>query len=490
MQARPERTLLAPGLEISRLVCGLWQVADIEKDGTTIDPEQGADALQAYAQAGFDTFDMADHYGSAEIITGHLLKRFPAGVTKPRAFTKWCPEPGPMTRDVVRRGVEERLQRLQVEKVDLLQFHWWTFEHPAWLDALHEMQAMKEEGLIGALGLTNFDAAHLGLALADGIEIASNQVSFSLIDRRAAGDLSALCKRTGVKLLAYGTLCGGFLSEKWLGQPEPASIPDWSRSKYKRFIDTAGGWEPYQAILRAASDIAKKHGVSLSNVASRWVLEHEAVAATIIGARLGESEHRDDNLNVFRFALDAEDHAALDAAFAQTRPIPGDCGDEYRKPPFLTASGDLSHHLDAIPSVYKAEAVPGRPGRWRVSSGSIWEPIAGYSRSVRVGNRVFVSGTTATHGTNRCVAPGDAGAQATYILDKIAASLSPLGAKMEDVVRTRVYLRDASKWEPVSRAHGRVFGEILPANTLIEAGNLIGDYEVEIELEAVIDQAH
>ncbi|TRL42675.1 aldo/keto reductase [Rhizobium straminoryzae] len=489
MHARPERTLLAPGLEISRLVCGLWQVADIEKDGTTIDPEQGADALEAYTRAGFDTFDMADHYGSAEIITGHLLKRFAAGSGKPRAFTKWCPEPGPMTRDIVRRGVEERLQRLGVDKIDLLQFHWWTFEHPAWLDALHEMQAMKQEGLIGALGLTNVDAAHLSLALADGIEIASNQVSFSLVDRRAAGTLSDLCAKSGVKLLAYGTLCGGFLSEKWLGQPEPASIPDWSRSKYKRFIDTAGGWEPYQSILRAASEIAKRHGVSLSNVASRWVLEHQAVAATIIGARLGESEHRDDNLNVFRFALDAEDHALLDAAFAGTKPIPGDCGDEYRKPPFLTASGDLSHHLDAIPSVYQAEPVPGRPGRLRVSSGSIWEPIAGYSRAVRIGNRVLVSGTTATHGTDRCVAPGDAGAQATYILDKIAASLNPLGAKMEDVVRTRIYLKDAEKWEPVSRAHGRVFGTVLPANTLIEAGNLIGDYEVEIEVEAVIDEA-
>jgi aryl-alcohol dehydrogenase-like predicted oxidoreductase/enamine deaminase RidA (YjgF/YER057c/UK114 family) len=488
MHTRPERTLLAPDLEISRLVCGLWQVADIEKDGTTIDPEKGADALEAYARAGFDTFDMADHYGSAEIITGHLLKRFPAGGGKPRAFTKWCPEPGPMTRDIVRRGVEDRLQRLGVEKIDLLQFHWWTFEHPAWLDALHEMQAMKTEGLIGALGLTNVDAAHLALALADGIEIASNQVSFSLIDRRAAGALSDLCARSGVKLLAYGTLCGGFLSEKWLGQPEPASIPDWSRSKYKRFIDTAGGWEPYQAILRAALEIAGKHGVSLSNVASRWVLEHDAVAATIIGARLGESEHRDDNLNVFRFALDADDHALLEAAFAATKPIPGDCGDEYRKPPFLTASGDLSHHLDAIPSVYSAEQVPGRPGRMRVSSGSIWEPIAGYSRAVRIGNRVLVSGTTATHGTDRCVAPGDAGAQATYILDKIAASLNPLGAKMEDVVRSRIYLKDASQWEPVSRAHGRVFGEILPANTLIEAGNLIGDYEVEIEVEAIVEE--
>ncbi len=217
-------------------------MADIEKDGTTIDPEQGADALQAYVQAGFDTFDMADHYGSAEIITGHLLKRFPAGATKPRAFTKWCPEPGPMTRDVVRRGVEERLQRLQVEKVDLLQFHWWTFEHPAWLDALHEMQAMKEEGLIGALGLTNFDAAHLGLALSDGIEIASNQVSFSLIDRRAAGDLSALCKRTGVKLLAYGTLCGGFLSENgWDNRNQPRSLTGAVRNTSGSSIQPAVG---------------------------------------------------------------------------------------------------------------------------------------------------------------------------------------------------------------------------------------------------------
>ncbi|MBB1251049.1 aldo/keto reductase [Rhizobium sp. G21] len=485
MTARPDRIRLTPDLEISRLVCGLWQVADIEKNGATIDPDTGADALAAYAKAGFDTFDMADHYGSAEIITGRLLARFDTA-DRPRAFTKWCPEPGPMTREIVRRGVEERLERLNVSKIDLLQFHWWTFEHPAWLDALHEMQAMKEEGLIGALGLTNVDAAHLALALADGIEIVSNQVSFSLIDRRAAGDLSRVCARSGVKLLAYGTLCGGFLSEKWLGKPEPTEIADWSRSKYKRFIDAAGGWEPYQAILRAASSIGRKHNVSLSNVASRWVLEHEAVAATIIGARLGESEHRDDNLNVFRFALDADDHAALNAAFAQTTPIPGDCGDEYRKPPFLTASGDLSHHLDAIPSVYQAVPVPGRPDRLRVSSGSVWEPIAGYSRAVRVGDRILVSGTTATHGANRCVAPGDAGAQATYILDKIAASLAPLGGKMEDVVRTRIYLKDANQWEPVSRAHGRVFGGVLPANTLIEAGNLIGDYEVEIEAEAVV----
>ena len=92
---------------------------------------------------------------------------------------------------------------------------------------------------------------------------------------------------------------------------------------------------------------------------------------------------------------------------------------------------------------------PAGPGRLRVSSGSVWEPIAGYSRAVRVKDTIRVSGTTATHGGDRCVAPGDAGAQTTYILDKIAASISALGGTMEDVVRTRIYLRDAAKWEPV-----------------------------------------
>ena len=481
---KPPRTAIGKGLDISRMVCGLWQVADMEKTGTTLDPERAADHLAAYAGAGFDTFDMADHYGSAEIITGHLLKRYVGRPERPIAFTKWCPEPGPMTRDVVRFGVQERLDRLGIASVDLLQFHWWSFEHPAWLDALHEMKTMQEEGLIRAIGVTNFDAAHLSLALADGIPVATNQVSFSMVDRRAAGALSELCRSKGVRLLAYGTLCGGFLSEKWLGKPEPREIADWSKSKYKRFIDVGGGWDKFQALLRASDLIARKHGVSISNVATRWVLEHDSVAAVIIGARLGESEHRDDNLKAFSFALDADDKGLLAENFADMAPIPGDCGDEYRKPPFLTASGDLSHHLSAIPSAYEALPMAHRSGT-RVSTGSVWEPIAGYSRAVRVKDTIYVSGTTATHSSSRCVAPGDPGAQAVYILDKIAASLAAAGGRIEDVVRTRIYLRDASKWEPVSRAHGRVFGKILPANTLIEA-RLVGEYEVEIEADAVV----
>lgn len=482
----PLRIELAPGLEISRLVTGLWQVADQERDGRVLDQMAAADDLAAYARAGFDTFDMADHYGSAELITGRFLEGARReGGPAARVFTKWCPPPGPMTAETVRAGVQRSLDRLGVETIDLLQFHWWTFEHPNYLDAMKGLAALREEGRIRHIGVTNFDTAHLALLVRHGIPVATNQVCFSVLDRRAAEDMSAFCLANGVRLLAYGTLAGGLISERWLGAG-PAAHEDWSKMKYQRFVDAVGGWDVLQTILAALKAVADRHGVSIANVATRWILDQPAVAGVIVGARLTEREHRADNLRVFDFTLDEADRAMLDAAFAVSRRIPGDCGDEYRRPPFLTASGDLSHHLAAIPKVYRADPVPGRPGQLRIDSGSVWEPLCGYSRAVRVGDRILVSGTTATHGSGEVVCPGDPGSQAVYILDKIAASLSALGGSLQDVVRTRIYLRRAADWEPVSRAHGRYFGDIRPANTLVEIGDLVGDYLVEMEAEAVV----
>lgn len=480
----PERTILPCGLEIPRIVTGLWQVADMERDGGTLETDRAAQELAAYARAGFDAFDMADHYGSAELITGRFLAqhRTPGA----RAFTKWCPEPGAMTAEVVRAGVGERLQRLGVDRIDLLQFHWWDYRHPAYLDACEQLVALQREGRIQHLGLTNFDTDHLRLLRREGVPVVTNQVSFSLLDRRAAGRMSAYCLGEGVRLLAYGTLAGGFLANRWVGQAEPAHIADWSKNKYKRFIDAIGGWDALQAVLQAAAEIGRKHAVSVSAVALRWVLQQPAVAAVIVGARLGEREHRGDNLAAFGFALDAEDHALLQQAFAQTREPPGDCGDEYRKPPFLTASGDLSHHLSQLEQVFEARATHGRSDRLRVDSGSQWEVLGGYSRAVRQGQRVLVSGTTATHGAGRVVCSGDAEGQTVYILDKIAASLQAVGASLDDVVRTRVYLRDVAAWEGPTRVHGRVFAGVRPANTLLAVAGLVGDYEVEIEAEAEV----
>lgn len=483
---RPHRTLLGPGLEISRIVTGLWQVADMERGGTALDPVQGAAAMAEYARAGFDTFDMADHYGSAEVITGTLLAS--ANHRPVRAFTKWCPSPGPMTAATVREGVQRALDRLRTSCIDLMQFHWWTFDDPRYIDAMVELARLREEGLISQLGLTNFDTAHLRLLLNEGIPISTNQVCLSLLDRRATEAMSDLCLERGVRLLAYGTLGGGFLTERWVGASEPAAVSDWSKMKYQRFIHAVGGWEALQGVLKVAEAIGRKHGASLSNVATRWVLEQSAVAAIIVGARLGESEHRADNLKLFDFALDEEDHAALAEAFAGTRRLPGDCGDEYRRPPFLTASGDLSHHLKSVTPLWERTAIEGYSNRWKIDSGSVWEPIAGYSRAIRTGDRIVVSGTTATHGSGHLIGKNDAAVQTTYILDKIAASIKALGGGLEDVVRTRIYLTNADDWEVVSKVHGSYFGEVHPANTMLQVAALIGDgYLVEIEAEAVVE---
>jgi len=480
------RCALAPGLEISRIITGLWQIADMERNGRPVDPEAAASAMADYVEAGFDTFDMADHYGSAELIAGRCARQFAQAKIRPRLLTKWCPEPGEMTPETVRTGVKHSLDRLGVSTIDLLQFHWWSYEHPGYLDAMKELAILRSEGVIAELGVTNFDTDHLRVLVKHRVPVVSNQVCVSLLDPRATGEMSAFCREHGIKLLGYGTLGGGFLGDHWVGAPRPTSVDDWSKMKYLRFIDAIGGWEVLQCILTALAGIARKHAVSVANVAARWVLEQPAVAAVIVGARLGEREHRADNLRTYSFALDDSDRDAIDRALVQAKRIPGDCGDEYRRPPYLTASGDLSHHVDKIPSAYKSVPMEARPHRRRIDSGSVWEPICGYSRAIRVGDRILISGTTATHGTGEVVCPGDVAGQTVYILDKIAASIAALGGSLEDVIRTRIYLRDVEQWEAASRVHGRFFRDVRPSNTLVETSALVGDYEVEIEAEAVV----
>ena len=476
------RIELAPGLETSRLITGLWQIADMERDREPLDPGPAAADMGRYVDAGLTTFDMADHYGSSEVIAGHFDKLRPG---QAQLLTKWVPKPGPISAADARQAVERALKRLQRDRIDLLQFHAWNYADPSYLDGLFHLLALKEEGLIQHLGLTNTDTAHLRLILNSGIPIASNQVCYSLVDRRARGEMTELCEAYDVKLLAFGTLAGGFLTERWVGVPEPGpgDLSTWSQMKYKRFIDAAGGWAPFQNLLAAIQQTAMRLGVSMANVATQAILDAPAVGGVIVGARLGQSAHIEDNLRLFDFELDDEARRAIDDAVADLSPIPGDCGDEYRKPPFLTASGDLSHHLETFPAPF--ETRQDATGRTAAFTGTVWEDIAGYARATRVEDRIWVSGTTATHG-QRLIGGSDPASQAIFCLDKIEGALHSLGARLEDVVRTRIYVSSADIWEPVSRAHGARFSDIRPANTLVRA-DLIGDgYLVEIEAEAVV----
>jgi len=482
MTSNVDRVALAPDLSISRVLTGLWQIADMERDGRTLDPEATARALAPYAEAGFTSFDMADHYGSAEIVAG-LFREQVGAASDVQLFTKWVPKPGPLTRAHVRAAVERSLDRMRATTIDLLQFHAWSYADPSWLDGLFYLQELKGEGMIRHLGLTNVDSAHLNMVMASGIPIVSNQVCFSLLDQRAAGALSDVCRAHGSKLLAYGTLAGGWLSEKWLGQPEPdwERTGTWSQMKYGRFMRVTGGWSALQRVLSAAAAVARRHGVSIANIASRYILEHPAVGGVIIGARPGEREHIADNLRLFSFSLTESDREELHAALATLTPIAGDCGDEYRKPPFLTATGDLSHHVDSFPAPYEVKRRS--DGRAICLSGTPWERSAGYSRAVRRGGRVQVSGTTATH-RDRVIGGTDPAAQTHFVIDKIEGALQSLGARLEDVVRTRIFVPRIDDWPAVALAHGERFGHIQPANTLVGA-RLVGDeYLVEIEAEA------
>lgn len=477
---------LASDFSISRLLVGLWQIADMEKDGRTLDREEAAGALAPYVDAGFTTIDMADHYGSAEEIVGEYLSN-QAGLGEAQVLTKWVPKPGPLGRDEVRAAVQRSLDRLRTDRIDLLQFHTWCYFDPSWLDALHHLAELRDEGLIRHLGLTNFDTAHLRIAASSGIDITTNQVCFSLLDMRPADRMTEFCLARGVRILAYGTLAGGFLSERWLGRSDPGwERLTWSQMKYRRFIESTGGWQRFQTLLRAVDGVAQRHDSSIANVASRLILDQAAVAGIIIGARLGENVHIEDNLRLLELELTDQDRQEVDEALSTLEVIPGDSGDEYRKPPLLTASGDLSHHLEDLSSPYPTRT--GSDGRRLALSGTPWEGLAGFSRAVRSDRTIWISGTTATHG-GRVVGGSDPAAQTHFVIDKLEGAIRSLGGKLEDIVRTRVYVRDLDDWEPIARAHGERFGTILPANTLVQSGLVGEEYSVEIDAEALIPEA-
>ena len=479
-----EQFELAEDFSISRVLTGLWQIADMERHGHTLDPVMTSAQMWPYIKAGFTTFDMADHYGSSEVITGTFKKNNPDQAVQ--LLTKWVPPPGRITREMVSDAVQLALDRMQSSQIDLLQFHAWNYADPSWLDGLFYLQECKDQGLIRHIGVTNFDTVHLHMALETGIPIVSNQICFSLLDRRPFNNMLALTEKYPVKVLAFGTLAGGFLTNKWLNQPEPVLNEQltWSQMKYKRFIDVAGGWTLFQELLSTLNSVGNQKGVPIANIAARYVLQQPGVAGIIIGARLGESAHIASNTQLFEFNLNEADLFAIESVLAKFSPIPGDSGDEYRKPPFLTASGDLSHHLESFPSPYPV-VTNSMTNNDQAFSGTIWEEMAGFCRALKRGNQIFISGTTATHGMH-CIGGSDVVAQTHFVIDKIEGALQSLGSKLEDVVRTRIFVQYQSDWEKVSKVHGQRFKHIQPANTLVGADIIGGEYLVEIEAEAVI----
>jgi aryl-alcohol dehydrogenase-like predicted oxidoreductase len=327
----------AADLTICRILNGMWQVSGGHGH---IDPERAVDQMFAYHDAGFTTWDLADHYGPAEDLIGSFRRRFAAryGVgrlSEIQAFTKWVPHPGRMTRRVVEDAIDVSLSRMDVERLDLLQFHWWDYNDARYLDALKHLADLQQEGKIRNLGLTNFDTERLRVIAGQGVGIVSNQVQYSLIDRRPAVRMASFCRDHGMTLVTYGTLLGGLLSEKYLGRPEPRrlELETVSSQKYKNMIDAWGGWALFQELLAVLKHVADKHHVGIANIGVRYIMDCPAVAGVIIGARLGITQHIAENARVFDFELAADDVAMIEGVLAKSRDLMkviGDCGAEYR----------------------------------------------------------------------------------------------------------------------------------------------------------------
>jgi aryl-alcohol dehydrogenase-like predicted oxidoreductase len=330
---------LAPDLTICRIVNGMWQVAG---GHGSIDHELAIEDMVKYHEAGFTSWDLADIYGPAEDYIGEFRRKLSAlkgkeeELNRIQALTKWVPHPQTITRSMVDESIQRSLHRMDVNSLDLLQFHWWDYNNPYYMDALKYLSDLRDKGMIKNLGLTNFDTERMQIMVDSDIQIVSNQVQYSIIDRRPEVKMIPFCIKHNISILAYGSVCGGLMSERYLGRAQPPSTTELdtlSLRKYKKMIDAWGGWSLFQELLSTLNKIAQKYNVSIANVATRYILDKSAVAGVIIGARLGISDHINNNAQVFNFSLDKSDYNDIDAISTTSNDLfeaIGDCGDEYR----------------------------------------------------------------------------------------------------------------------------------------------------------------
>ena len=318
-----ETVALRPGYRISRLVKGGWQLAG---DHGPVEPERAVADMADFVDAGIVAFDCADIYTGVEEMIGTFLAGFAAARGRTaaagiRVHTKFVPDLGALAR--VDRGsvagvIDRSLARLGRERLDLVQFHWWDFSAPGWTDCAGHLAALQAAGKIDRIGVTNFDEGHLSEITASGVDVVSAQVQYSLLDRRPEGGFLEWAGENGVAVLTYGALAGGFLTDRWLGEPDPGfSFANRSLVKYRLVIEEFGGWGLFQELLRALRGIADRRGADIAAVAVRAMLDAPGVAAVILGARYADRLPR--TLRVFSIAFDDADRDAIRAVQARAR---------------------------------------------------------------------------------------------------------------------------------------------------------------------------
>ncbi len=314
---------LTPGYRISQVLKGGWQLA--HGHGKPVTTSTAIRDMRSFHSAGVTTFDCADIYTGVEELIGTFLKEYELyGDTQ--IHTKFVPDLdklGSITKSYVHEHITRSLNRLGVDMLDLVQFHWWDFDIPGYTQTAKFLSHLQQVGLVRHIGVTNFDVGHLQELIDERIAVISNQVQFSLLDNRPQNGMTEFCRTHNIKLLCYGTLAGGFLAESWLGAPDPGdNLENRSLVKYKLIISELGGWNVFQELLQTVASIAQKKGTSMSNVAIKYVLQQEQVAGVIVGAR--NIRHLENMGQLFSFTLDETDMSDIMQAHEKFSPLRGD----------------------------------------------------------------------------------------------------------------------------------------------------------------------
>lgn len=300
-----EKIELCPGYTISRVIKGGWHLAG---GHGKISEDQAISDMYAFAKAGITTFDCADIYIGVEELIGKFRKRyrgeFSDGTLPPiQVHTKYVPDYNSLstlTKEETTRVIDRSLQRLGVEQLDMVQFAWWDYQFPKYVEIALHLRDLQKSGKIRLLGVTNFDTKRIRELIDAGVEIAANQVQYSVLDQRVESDMSALAAQHNIPYLCYGTVAGGFLSDRYYNIPDPtAPLENRSLTKYRLIIDEFGGYALYQKLLGELKRISDLYQVGIAEVACRYILQKPMVGAVIVGARNQAHLARLQRLNDF-----------------------------------------------------------------------------------------------------------------------------------------------------------------------------------------------
>lgn len=319
---------IAPGYTISRIIRGGWQLAPGQS-------HNALDDLAEFAQAGITTFEVSDTYDGAEALLGRFLAEAPTRLgtetaRRIRVHTRYTAPLGSNapSRASVTASIDRSLRQLGAERLDLLQIQWWDFATPGLPEVAGCIAELATAGKIGRLGVANFGVAPLKDLVESGIPVVSNQVQYSLLDRRAENGLIEYCRGAGIAVLTFGALAGGFLTNRWHRQPRDAQPPD--PAEYRCIVDEAGGWDALQELLGAVDEVARAREVDIATLALAWVLGRPGVSASLVGA---SSAARIPGLQTASALTLSEGNCVrIDEALQRTRPIGGEVGEYERDP--------------------------------------------------------------------------------------------------------------------------------------------------------------